>query len=92
MTQHRELAVTIARAVFDKIEDDRMLVSSNIEQVIEDQLILHAAKGGQPEWDRLTQTVTIALRDADKFIAFLNDMNAPMNVVSAARRLLACVR
>ena len=88
MTQHRELAVTIARAVFDKIEGDRMLVSSSVEQAIEDQLILHAAKGGQPERDCVTQSVTVGRRDVELFIRFLQKMNAPTNVIYEARTLL----
>lgn len=48
MTQHRDLAAAIRRAVFDRIESDRTLVSCNVEQAIEDALILHAAGRSGP--------------------------------------------
>lgn len=44
MIQHRELAATIARAIFDRIERDRTLILQNIEEVIRDQLAIEEAK------------------------------------------------
>jgi hypothetical protein len=61
-TPTRELANVIARAVFDKIEVDRMLVLNNIEQAIEDALILHGAKSGHDGGSRGSTRLTSAAR------------------------------
>lgn len=76
MTQHRELATAIRCAVFDKIESDGMLVSSGVEQAIEDALILHAAKGDRAE----------SGPEVEEYIKFLERHFAPPNVIDAAKR------
>lgn len=44
MTQHRELAVTIARKIFDRIERDKTLILQNLADEIHDALLLEDAK------------------------------------------------
>ncbi len=44
MTDKRNLAATIARAIFDRIERDRTLILQNIEEVVSDQLAIEGAK------------------------------------------------
>jgi hypothetical protein len=43
----RDLATKIAGEIFDRVERDRRLIRSDIEEVISDGLLLNAAKGGQ---------------------------------------------
>lgn len=44
MTDKCNLAATIARAIFDRIERDRTLILQNIEEVVSDQLAIEGAK------------------------------------------------
>lgn len=47
MTPAKEAAQKLAEQIFDRIENDRVLIRNRIEEICEDGLILYAAKNQQ---------------------------------------------
>lgn len=88
MTPTRDLATTFARAVLDRIDDDRCCNSENITDAIFREMAVAAATDSQPVSNQFVHTVTVSRVDAENFMTLLQDFHAPSKVIGEARRLL----
>lgn len=72
MTQRRELAATIARAIFDRIERDRTLILQNVEEVVRDALVLDQARQSSDPSSEIGRYVTGRFRiEGGKYVRFI---------------------